>query len=68
MVLCAHQETLHSHLNEIPSKIESMERSYQYMNNGIFPFLLNILGFYLSAPCRAECATTINKGASHSFY
>lgn len=39
MWYCVHiRKTLHSHINEIPSKIQGMERSYQYMNNGFFPF------------------------------
>lgn len=39
---CVHiRKTLHSHINEIPSEIQSMERSYQYMNNEYLTFLLN---------------------------
>lgn len=36
-----------------------LERSYQHINNGCFPFLLKILAFYLSAPCRTDHAVSV---------
>lgn len=40
-------------------EIESLERSYQHINNWWFPFLLKTWAFYLSAPCRADYAVSV---------